>query len=83
MVYHVAVAAECRGLGLARVLMEHAEQHLARAGARRVYLMISGANNAGLALAAYEGFLPENDIAFVKELESGAPRARTPVRLSA
>lgn len=69
-IYHVAVAPECRGMGLARELMDQAEQHLTVAGAQRIYLMVKETNTAGLALAAHTGYLPEGDIAMVKETGS-------------
>ncbi len=69
-VYHVAVAPECRGMGLARELMDEAERHLTVAGAQRIYLMVKETNTAGLALAAFAGYLPEGDITMVKEIAS-------------
>lgn len=67
-IYHIAVAGEHRGQGLAQELMGHAEGILRRRGASRVYLMVNEGNTAGLALSATMGYEPEGDVAFVKEL---------------
>ena len=67
-IYHVAVARDHRGEGLAHRLMSEAEQILRARGANRVYLMVSGDNPAGIAISATMGFEPENDLVFVKEI---------------
>lgn len=72
-IYHVAVAPQHRRRGLAQALIAEAEQHLTLAGARRIYIMVDGENTPGLALAAVSGYLPDGDIALVKELPSRVP----------
>ena len=67
-IYHVAVAREHRGEGLAHKLMSECEQILRARGAHRTYLLVSESNTAGLALSAAMGYEPEGDIAFVKEI---------------
>ncbi len=67
-IYHLALAPGHRRQGLAKALMAEAEGHLAREGARRVYVMVHEENTAGLALCAVLGYAPEGDVALVKEL---------------
>lgn len=78
-IYHVAVAPRHRRHGLAQALIAESEQHLTLAGARRIYILVDGENTAGLALAALSGYLPEGDIALVKELPSRVPALFTGV----
>lgn len=68
-IYHLAVASDHRGEGLAHRLMSEAEQMLKARGANRVYLMVSEMNTAGLAISASVGYEPDGDIMFVKEFE--------------
>lgn len=70
-IYHVAVAPDSRGRGIAKALMAEAEARLRRRGARRAYALVNEANTAGLALCVARGFEPEGDVAFVKELSAG------------
>lgn len=67
-VYHVAVAPSARGQGLGHQLMEEAERHLARRGARYVYVMVNQDNTEGLALIGATGYLPEGEIVLTKHL---------------
>ena len=75
-IYHVAVAPAHRRRGLAKTLMTEAEEHVAREGATRVYVMVRDENTAGLALSTVLGYVPEDDIALVKDL-TGARSAAT------
>ena len=75
-IYHVAVAPAHRHRGLAKALMTEAEEHVAREGAARVYVMVHDENTAGLALSTVLGYVPEGDIALVKDLPGG-PSAAT------
>ena len=67
-IYHVTVAPFTRGRGLGRALLAEAEADLASQGARRVYVEVSEANTAGIALCTTSGYEPEGEIALVKEL---------------
>ncbi len=69
-IYHVAVASTQRRHGVAHALMRQAEEFLAEAGARYVYVMIPEVNTEGLALAASTGYLPDGDVALSKRLAS-------------
>ena len=48
-IYHVAVTPPYRRQGPARRLMAEAEEHVAREGGHRVYVMVGEENTAGLA----------------------------------
>ena len=50
--------------------MRQAEEFLAEAGARYVYVMIPEVNTEGLALAASTGYLPDGDVVLSKRLAS-------------
>jgi ribosomal protein S18 acetylase RimI-like enzyme len=67
-IYHVAVAGPFRRQGLGHSLMMKAEQHLASAGARRIYVMVHEESTEGLALVGSVGYLPEGEIVLVKQL---------------
>ncbi len=69
-IYHVAVASTQRRHGVAHALMRQAEEFLAEAGARYVYVMIPEVNTEGLALAASTGYLPDGDVVLSKRLAS-------------
>lgn len=71
-IYHAAVAAGHRKVGIGRALMREAEQYLASAGARYVYVMVHDENTEGLALVASSGYLPDGDMVLTKRLASGA-----------
>jgi ribosomal protein S18 acetylase RimI-like enzyme len=65
-IYHVAVVEHHRRQGLGHNLVMRAEQYLAEAGARRVYVMVHEENTEGLALVGSVGYLPEGEIVLVK-----------------
>lgn len=67
-IYHVAVAQDHRGEGIAQQLMSEGERILRARGANRVYLLVNENNTAGIALSASMGYEPEGDVAFVKEV---------------
>jgi len=67
-IYHVAVAVPRRREGIARRLMDEAEQHLIQAGARYVYVMVGEHRTDGLALVTGNGYLPEGDVVLAKRL---------------
>lgn len=67
-IYHLSVAPDQRGHGVAHALMAQAEEYLIEAGARYVYVMIPEVNTEGLALAASSGYLPEGDLVLSKRL---------------
>ena len=66
-VYHVVVAPAHQRQGVARALMSEAESLIKRHGARRAFALVNSEHTAGLALCAAAGFIPEGDMAFVKE----------------
>ncbi len=66
-IYHVAVAGGRRRGGIARALMQEAEDHLFREGAGAIYVMVHEGNTAGLALSGALGYLPDGDLVLVKE----------------
>ena len=65
-IYHVAVAEDRRHGGVAKALMQEAEDHLFREGAASIYVMVHQDNTAGLALSGAMGYLPEGDLVLVK-----------------
>jgi ribosomal protein S18 acetylase RimI-like enzyme len=67
-IYHVAVGDKHRRLGLAHRLIGEAEQYLLGAGARHVYVMVGESNTEGLALVGSLGYVPEDEMVFVKRL---------------
>ncbi len=79
-VYHVAVAPQVRGQGLASALMAEAEQYLMAAGARNVYAAVDEEHTEALAFAVVNGYLPEGERVLVKTLDAvSAPLATTAV----
>src|SRR5215218_2852488 len=46
-VYHLAVAAECRGSGVGRMLLQHCTSRLRAAGIRRAIILVAGDNSLG------------------------------------
>jgi ribosomal protein S18 acetylase RimI-like enzyme len=46
MIYHLAVAPECRGQGLGNLLMDEIESRLRQKGCRKAYLLVKQGNSA-------------------------------------
>ena len=70
-VYRVAVAPEHQHRGLAKALMAEAEAHVAREGARYIYVMVAEENTGGLALVEAMGYRPEGSVVYIKEPGAG------------
>ncbi len=66
-IYHVAVTGPRQHGGVAKALMQEAEDYLFREGAGSIYVMVHQDNTAGLALSGAMGYLPEGDLVLVKE----------------
>lgn len=72
--YRLAVAPSHRGRGIARLLMQHAEERLRVLGALRFDAMVLSSNATGAAAWAAMGYQPQDDwTRWVKPVE-GAPQ---------
>jgi len=70
MIYHLAVQAEFRRLGVGRALMEEVEQRLKACGCLRAYLMVVEGNETAERFYDGLGWAPMNGIiTYAKDLE--------------
>lgn len=60
--YHVAVARECRGLGLGRAMVERCLAALEAVGIGRVHIVVFASNEPGVRFWEHLGFTPRREL---------------------